>query len=436
MTHSHYAVMGGFALIIGETNPPGYFDRFLPTFSSDEGVEVLDRLTITPDGLEYLASLDIELLPNISESEIRDKSNANGLGKALVCIQAFWFCVQCVTRLCQGLEISLLELNTFAHAICALLMYLLWWHKPLDIEEPTLIQGVEKLPAIALLCMASEFGYKRRAQGGHTAFLRPTFRKKPLIEPPDLVYQQGVLSDRRTKYSDTVLDVGQELHGFYIPRDESIITEHYDENGRRCPGQEDEETEKSRVCLHLKRGQVRCLQLASQAISRYDITTFNFKDKDGILQNCIPDRPEFSGLSLDSSLNTASLKFLLGFSIAGCVYGGLHLSAWNAPFPTATQRHLWRLSGIVLVSSGPVMILRLAVEHFVNERKLLDHNSWCWCLAYSPILISWFLSLIVSYGIYILARVYLVVECFVMLWHLPDGVYAVPRWTEYLPHIA
>ena len=428
MTHSHYAVMGGFALNASEKNTPAYFDRFLPYWS--QGTGFIDRLTITPDGLEYLASLDIELLPNISEPEIRDKSNANGLGKALVCIQAFWFCVQCVTRLCQGLEISLLELNTFAHAICALLMYLLWWHKPLDIEEPTLIQGDDKLPAIALLCMASEFGYKRETQEGYVAFLRPNLHKMRLLKLSDPEDQQNVPSLRKPPCGDIILGVGEELHGFYIPRDESIIIDLSEYRSIN------EEAEKSRVCLHLRRGEVRCLQLASQALSRYGITTFTFKDKDGLLQYRIPDRPKFSGLSIDSSFNMASLKFLLGFSIAGCVYGGLHLSAWNAPFPTTAQRHLWHLSGLILISSGPVMILRLGVEHFTKDLRIWECRNCCWCLICFPVVFPWFLSLTVAYGIYILARVYLVVESFVMLWHLPDGVYAVPRWTQYLPHIA
>jgi hypothetical protein len=30
----------------------------------------------------------------------------------------------------------LLELNTFAHAVCALAIYIAWWNKPLDVEEP------------------------------------------------------------------------------------------------------------------------------------------------------------------------------------------------------------------------------------------------------------------------------------------------------------
>jgi hypothetical protein len=418
MKHSHYAVMGGFAIFPGELNPRGYHDMFLPGY--------FKRLTITPDGLEFLANLDIELVPNISESEIRDKSNANGLGKALVCIQAFWFCLQCATRLCQRLEISLLELNTFAHAICALLMYLLWWDKPLDIEEPTLMQGEEKLPAIALLCMSTEFGSKHRCDNGCTIFLRPIPVTAPNQEDPS--------STPKTPFGHFTLDVSQVLFGFLIPSHHCTLM---DMDFSDCyVGVRVKETEKGKIRLCLNRGEVRCLELASQAISRYGITTSNFKDKDGILQRYIPDLPKLSGLSIESSFNVASLKFLLGFSLAGCVYGGLHLSAWNAPFPTTAQRYLWHLSGLVLISSGPVMILRLGIEHLTKKWGFLDGSNSCrCCLAKCPIALLWYIALFLGYGIYILARVYLVVECFVMLCYLPDGVYSVPSWTQYLPHI-
>ena len=74
---------------------------------------------------------------NISEQDIQDKSKADGLAKTLVCVQALWFCAQCISRVTQQLPITLLELNTFAHSICALLVYLLWWQKPLAIERAT-----------------------------------------------------------------------------------------------------------------------------------------------------------------------------------------------------------------------------------------------------------------------------------------------------------
>jgi len=39
-------------------------------------------------------------------------------------------------------------------------------------------------------------------------------------------------------------------------------------------------------------------------------------------------------------------------------------------------------------------------------------------------------------ALYCLARVYLVVECFINLSHLPQSVYLVPTWSQYVPHIS
>jgi hypothetical protein len=74
---------------------------------------------------------------DISQKDLEDKSKGDGLAKALVCLQASWFCVQCLVRVGQALPVTLLEINTFAHSVCALLVYVLWWDKPLDVEQPT-----------------------------------------------------------------------------------------------------------------------------------------------------------------------------------------------------------------------------------------------------------------------------------------------------------
>ncbi|KAK5654553.1 hypothetical protein OQA88_7182 [Cercophora sp. LCS_1] len=78
---------------------------------------------------------------HISTAYINDKSKADWLAKALVILQASWFVVQCAARVAGGLSLSLIELNTWSHAVCALLAYALWWNKPLNVEEPALIRG-------------------------------------------------------------------------------------------------------------------------------------------------------------------------------------------------------------------------------------------------------------------------------------------------------
>ena len=146
IVHSHYALMGGYVMATRETEP-----RFLP--------EGRTRLVLTVDGIRLLATIDSSLVPDISKAQIEDKSKASNLGKTLVCVQASWFCIQCLSRLGQQLQISLLEVNTFAHAICTLLIYFMWWSKPQDIEEPSLIVGQKADTLTALMYMNSKIGH-------------------------------------------------------------------------------------------------------------------------------------------------------------------------------------------------------------------------------------------------------------------------------------
>ena len=43
---------------------------------------------------------------------------------------------------------------------------------------------------------------------------------------------------------------------------------------------------------------------------------------------------------------------LLGLLIAGLLYGGLHLLAWQVPFASRAERILWRFSGIFIITAG------------------------------------------------------------------------------------
>ena len=145
MTHSHYAIMGGFAF---DTDIAKC--EFLP--------EGRKRAALTSSGVLRLVTVTPHLLLDLSVNQIKDKSKANSLTKTIIALQATWFATQCISRMAVGLTISLLELNTFAHAICALVAYFLWWNKPQDIEEPTLIEGPDMAIVGAGMCMKSSMG--------------------------------------------------------------------------------------------------------------------------------------------------------------------------------------------------------------------------------------------------------------------------------------
>jgi len=78
--------------------------------------------------------------PSISEDEIRDRSKADALGKALAIIQTVWFVAQCIARTrVPGLILTELELVTVAFAVLNAFMYFLWWNKPLNAQTPVAV---------------------------------------------------------------------------------------------------------------------------------------------------------------------------------------------------------------------------------------------------------------------------------------------------------
>lgn len=140
MIYSFWVIMGGIAM------DPSGSDPFIP---------LSQRATLTANGILFFLEHEPQLLPDISEEEVKDKSKGSSLTKSVACIQASWFCLSCIARISQKLPLSLLELNTFAHALCTVVVYVLWWRKPLDIEQPLLVHEDRMRPLLAYMWMAS-----------------------------------------------------------------------------------------------------------------------------------------------------------------------------------------------------------------------------------------------------------------------------------------
>ena len=118
---------------------------------------------------------------------------------------------------------------------------------------------------------------------------------------------------------------------------------------------------------------------------------------------------------------------ILGFTAATFIYGGLHALAWAAHFDSATEKLLWRISSCVVMGGLPVIFSLAGWENY-RERKgrfLIG----LYMLAFQGIFI-------LVLGLYILARAYLIVECFINVFHLPAGVFDTPEWSTYFPHIS
>ncbi len=121
------------------------------------------------------------------------------------------------------------------------------------------------------------------------------------------------------------------------------------------------------------------------------------------------------------------LPIILGFTAATFIYGGLHALAWSAHFDSATEKLLWRISSCVVMGGLPVILSLPGWNHYhARKGRFFIGSYW---LVFQFI---WILMLVA----YVLARAYLVVECFINVFHLSPGVFDTPEWSSYFPHIS
>ena len=120
----------------------------------------------------------------------------------------------------------------------------------------------------------------------------------------------------------------------------------------------------------------------------------------------------------------------ISFSFASAIYGALHALAWSEASLPKAETVLWRVAVCVLISVLPLLLFwycstypRYGSDNQGVRATLFRE------ITSKPILRSMLF-------ICILARVYLVVECFVNLFHLPSAVFQTPDWSVYFPHIS
>ena len=181
-------------------------------------------------------------------------------------------------------------------------------------------------------------------------------------------------------------------------------------------------------------GPLPSINLSSQDVTRWKmawraIQAFNFAIAFGTfgsgfntIKSRCKDWPDIGDIFDDRSV-------ALGFSIAAFIYGGLHALAWFAHVDSSTEQLLWRVSACVVMGGVPIMYGLGKADG--NTHKVFRNFRFGYWLSIMITVSSWIALLA-----YPLARAYLVVECFINLSHLLAGVYDVPSWAAYFPHIS
>ena len=136
MTHSFFISMGGFV---------GKDDR--PLTAADFFVLNGRRMHLLEDiiGGEIRSDLDISPILSVTKDELMDRSKGDALSKSISLLQTTWFVVQYFSRITLSLPTTPLETATLAFALLNFCNYILWWHKPLDVQYPLNVSTINAM---------------------------------------------------------------------------------------------------------------------------------------------------------------------------------------------------------------------------------------------------------------------------------------------------
>ncbi|KAF8244073.1 hypothetical protein K440DRAFT_667276 [Wilcoxina mikolae CBS 423.85] len=139
-----------------------------------------------------------------------------------------------------------------------------------------------------------------------------------------------------------------------------------------------------------------------------------------------------------------SLDTFIYLGLLSILYGGAHCGAWNSHLPTPVERILWRCSAVIAGLYVPIFlilifiggVLEASTEDLVFKRNEYIKNfvKHMIRLALAIVYIIGILYVGVGLLVFILARLYLIVESFLSLRSLRKGSFETVPWSNYWPH--
>jgi hypothetical protein len=451
MTHSHFALMGGFA-----------FEKT----ASRVNILPNDRtsVTLTSHALRKLAANEPDMIPDISAGTIKSKSKADWGARAWVMVQCGYFIFKFSARRSEHLPISILELTTLIQVAYCLIFFAAWSSKPLDVTVPHFIQADTDLKrqVCAWMVMQSTLGTDN------------SMKNNSKNTRARLVHVEDTLSADNERHPTPISETNQEMDRTEeVNLSQSVL--------RKNTATKEEDTTK--ICtdeifhgfkldfqfyknnqqghIFLSKSDRECIRLASSLRERSQTAhEWKFSRREDIEKKemlmthisalSLPENGEVDQLSNNNRRNLQKEKLklvrLCVILVAGSLFASGHLLALNAPFPTQTQGMLWLASCIVTMSPlGFVLLFSASYRLYLfskeldwplvrSLRKLRDFDLGLALWNGVDIVGVFSVLILLAYAmLLVVCRVYLLAGCILNLTNLPAEVYQKPKWMQWLP---
>ena len=410
-THAFFLIMGGFTL-----------------YEQGKPLRVLEWRD-----LEALARAGRINWPDITEEEIKDKSNGDYLSKSIVVLQTTWFIVQFFARVAFKLTITELEVVTFAFSTLIGIIYYLWWDKPLDVRcsvpvhlivQQTTGQATSDnvtdddfSPENFCFCCHLPLDVLRTILQGEEALGRDQIGTDnlSLSFPPNFPSSRTTLQNSCSNFVPTPIQVTVNR-----PR------------GRT--------TSVNRKRFYPLVFQIFCQKYGTFVGLVYALTfliaKIFFGDQfhammgehtltktDTQKPNSHPFNPLRNGpLRVPTFYSYTAVpwdRFVFAIFVS-IFFGATHSVAWSYEFSTSTERWGWRIMSTI-ISVAPLILLSIFTA---SRMKIVNLSSFI--LSFFRVGLSW---------VYITARIALLFFPLISLRALPPGAYVDFGWATIIPHI-
>ncbi|RYP05125.1 hypothetical protein DL765_009937 [Monosporascus sp. GIB2] len=349
LKYCYFVIMGGLRVCIEDIKPASAPDYF----------------SLSADAVISLARRGHWI--RVPSSRIDDKSKADVIQKSLVLIQVVWMAMQCIVRKASGLPISLLELHTMVHVACAIIIYALWWKKPVDIYDPEIVDlhGIK-----GFLALVTELEWGCLESTHYDAVVYPSQSSIRGSTNEDFTnLQTGSCNGDESSLSVQ----------WVTPKAEEYI--HHLAEGQAVPCGIGNATPKQpaegRQPIEFKAKDHARWQAMMPFLDTLCALEKPYRWVDwakGDAKNEVSKAVNFTGNLWSSVWGNRELRVLsliLGMKEFGdvpialkaksrphvfgvvlpVIYGGLHLTAWTSEFPTAVESLLWKISCFIIVES-------------------------------------------------------------------------------------
>jgi len=437
MVSAFYIVMGGFA------------------YDTSEFSDHYPYIALTPEGFVEFARAELITPDILNDKDITDRSKADSLGKLLVCVQALWMVANCIARKASGRPTTLIELNVIVHVVVAVVVYGLWWYKPLAVANPTLLPrpfgGQEILEILAIKVPRSDLSNVVRSWSEEDNDTYPAYPAdanhkkfnldiKPYILDPSLFEVRGS-PEPETEWARHVAKLKIKSPGLILLPGQYLILKKvakaYGTRGR---------------AVHISGKALHHLASESSYRERVEYDQFTAAAKMNRVfrasNSTTYDPPNYSvqgsvytgGVhAVDFDFENAPLMFMTG--LLSCLYAGSHASAWSSHFPSYIERWIWRGACIGIAAGVPfgcaiLYLLRPVYQKLENME--IQSNRWkkiVFRYSHSSVLVIFHLFFGLTIIVYVCSRLFIPLEAFISIRSLPVGAFETVEWAEYWPHV-